>query len=344
VADRTRRRLSVLLLALLVGCPSADDDDTAEPPPPLTVCEGGVLASLAVEALQAPEFNSDGYQQEDDVAIDALVAGLDDLVSERFDDALERADEAGYELCRGTGDEADLVLALPVLRDSGQARIAWRHSGAAPLQLGAPHPIYDTGSLEVALAIFERTSARLLVVSGTHRCASLVESPCSGSTLVCGGGNAPYRISDPAHWDRTVFHRAAVRLARSFPDDWVASIHSMSVYPGISVSDGTWGELDVGADPTPAAARVWAALVQAFPLDYVSTCNEGLGVEPDRRLCGTSNLQGRAVNGVSEVDLCTLGADLGSGRFVHQEMAYDLAEATASQVGDAWCVALPGCG
>lgn len=341
--------MSPLLAALLLaGCPGSGtlpetEGATPTPPPGLPACEGGVQAQVALEALEAPGPDSGAYVQEDSLAIQALADGLGALVDGQIPLAIERATAAGYDLCAGSEEEADLVLARPLVPDSGKARVVWRQGDAAPLQIGVPHAVSEPGSLVIALAVFRRTKARLLVVSGTHRCAALAESFCTGTTAACGE-DAPHRISDAAHWDRAVFHRAAVLLAASFPEDSVASVHTMTTHEGISVSDGTWGSLDPAADPPPAAAAVWAALVEAFPQVYVSTCNGGLGVPPDLRLCGTTNLQGRGVNGVPDADVCLVAASWSTGRFVHVEVESDIAKASAEGIASAWCAALPGCG
>jgi len=41
-------------------------------------------------------------------------------------------------------------------------------------------------------------------------------------------------------------------------------------------------------------------------------------------LCGTTNVQGRAANGVASDRVCTDGATGASGRFLHLELSRDL--------------------
>ena len=83
------------------------------------------------------------------------------------------------------------------------------------------------------------------------------------------------------------------------------------------VSDGT---------DAPAAAthrsRALAAALADLTGDAVRSCNDPDAVP---RLCGTTNVQGRMLNG--SPDACGTAAAEGSGRFLHVEQALDLRDA-----------------
>lgn len=271
----------------------------------LPTCE--VLAALTDERLKAPAAGSGEYVPPDVERAIRLESAIAAGVAHDRSSA-EGAYQATYRYCLGTGVEEGLILFEPM--GVGHARIVVRPEGA-PLILEAPHPFYDTDTLDEALVIFEALGARALIVSGTHRCASDVPSGCDGSTAACGA-TAPYVESDMAHATDAFFQSAHETLARLFPDDVIVSVHGFAD-DGASVSDGT-------NDPVAAdapSARLARALSARF--DGVTSCNDGAGVPTVERLCGTTNVQGRHLNGAA--DACTDAAPRASGRFVHLEQS-----------------------
>jgi len=164
------------------------------------------------------------------------------------------------------------------------------------------------------VAIFDGLGARALIAAGTHRCASTASSPCDGTTGVCGGDGEPYRRSDMAHVTASAFQVAHQALADGYPDDWVLNVHGMGG-AGISLSDGTTFAADAGS----AVALVGTALMAAFPDEQVTSCNDWPGAVVDLRLCGTTNTQGRHVNG--SPDPCSAASTSSAGRFVHMEQS-----------------------
>ncbi|MDF1563745.1 MAG: hypothetical protein P1V51_11925 [Deltaproteobacteria bacterium] len=154
---------------------------------------------------------------------------------------------------------------------------------------------YDLGTLDQAREGFETHDLRGVLVSGSHRCASDTPSACDGTTTVCGGGDQPYPISDPAHEVASSFHALHRGLTEAEPDLRVASLHGTS-QDGASVSDGT----DLAGRAGTFAARFTLALASAFPAEPVTTCNAFPGATHEVRLCGTTNVQGRHLNGSPE--------------------------------------------
>jgi hypothetical protein len=117
-----------------------------------------------------------------------------------------------------------------------------------------------------------------------------------------------------AHVTESTFQAAHEALAEAHPADWVLSVHGMSG-DGVSLSDGT----TLPGDGSSAAARVGVAMVAALPEEYVTSCNDWPGAVVDARLCGTTNTQGRHVNGAA--DPCEDAATAAAGRFVHMEQS-----------------------
>jgi len=133
----------------------------------------------------------------------------------------------------------------------------------------------------------------------------------------CGGDGLPYRESDQAHVTESVYHVAHELFADLFEDDVVLSLHGMAE-DGASVSDGSSD--DVTDDSLVAVLA--AGLAAEFPDEDITTCNDYPGATVELRLCGSTNAQGRYVNGSASP--CDTEAEVATGRFVHLEQSADL--------------------
>ena len=228
---------------------------------------------------------------------------------------------------------------LSVLRDAGTRKdyyvAAERKSNAGGLGtyildphysrnviLEVPHPLFDAGTPEEALLLFQKGGARAIFISGTHRCANLGEaSTCGGRTTACSapGGprrNEPFRVSDAAHFDQNFFtaaHRATLTLT---PQPIALSVHGNTDEPvEAELSDGTGN---------PAARN---ALVIRFRNALVAhgvkagSCNWAAD-DPSRfALCGETNVQGKLSNGAQA---CTQSPRSAAGTFLHIEQRREL--------------------
>ena len=254
-----------------------------------------------------------GYDVPSDRSRGELGRSITAMIHGRRKTAVRHARRAGYRVCRGRGSERAVAVWRPKGTGAGRSLVAWRPGYARPLLVEAPHPQYDRGTLEQALAIFERTRARALIVAGVHRCAGDVLSACDGMTGVCGGVE-PYRESDMAHNTETTFHAAHEALAELHPGAWVASLHGMNER-GVSLSDGTIFAVRAGS-PVALLAN---AIADELPHERVTTCNIRAGGLDLEHLCGLTNVQGRHLNWVD--DACTEEPSRSSGRFVHLELS-----------------------
>jgi len=305
-----------LTCVLLWGCPGDDpvDDDTGSDDPlaALPVCASDPTADLHIDGIDPPLSDSEDYEIPTSAELDAMRGSIRRLLDGDGEEALDLAGDAGYRLCRGEGDEAEIVLWRPEADGEGGAWIVLRTGEARPLILGTPHAWLEYGVLDECLLAFEQLGARALIVTGTHRCANATPSGCSGSTLVCLAGDEDYRESDMAHVVDSHYQVAHEALGDHFASHWVMSVHGFP-YSGISVSNGTHEDSDEG---TPVALFA-QALMDAYPGEYVTSCNDFPGAVVDRRYCGTTNAQGRYVNGSPEP--CTQAASSAEERFLHLE-------------------------
>lgn len=206
----------------------------------------------------------------------------------------------------GTGRDPTVVLNLNARRD---------------FIVGAPHVPFESGTGEQAVIFLRDLGGRAAIISGAHRCASRTFTACDGTTEVCGGSLQSYRDSDAGHNVTTLYHAAHVELAARWPSSIVISLHGMKedtegVRTSVIISNGL--RADDGAQQT-AATKFRSALGRRIrqPGTIVS-CNLPADDAFDyRKLCGTTNVQGRHVNG--DADACRTSVDRGTGRFIHME-------------------------
>ncbi len=242
-------------------------------------------------------------------ARDALIVAVRAGVEGRYGMALIAADAADYTLCAA----GDVRLLEPQHADGPV--LAWRTDAAIDVILEVPHPIHEPDTLTRGRAAFARREVSALLVAGSHRCASPRPSQCDGRTGVCGGGL--FRVSDPAHTADSAFHEVHEVLVTRRPETLVISLHNMRG-AGVSLSDGTRGPVSADS-PVALAAR---SIARDLPQYTITTCNPGAGVPVEERLCGTTNVQGRHLNGSD--DPCDEPVRRGSGRFLHLEWNTDM--------------------
>jgi hypothetical protein len=263
-----------------------------------------------LEVLPTPVPGSNDYEEPTEVTRQALFDVMTYTDLGDHEKAATLARRSGYVLC--TRDE--VFVLYPARAEMGGARVAWRRGEAEPAIFEAPHTFYDIGTHTQALDLFLSLNARAVIISGTHRCASHENSRCDGQAQVCSGDELPFKASDMAHSVNSIFQIMHEYLAMRYDDAWIFSMHGMSD-DGVSVSDGTVHPLH----KSEAAVRVSQAIAEIFPDEHITSCNEWEGAHVDRRLCGTSNVQGRFVNGSAHP--CTEEAPDSSGRFIHLEQS-----------------------
>ena len=309
----------VVLLSCVACTPETSDPGCAEG----TEGEGLLCAAEALpscsssvgERPRAPKptrKNSDDYRSPDNATRAAVEASVAAAFRGDGRRALAQGRAAGYTVCR---DGVGHLRWTPGSRTPGGA--AWLvdpDPAARAIVLEAPHSYFDRWTLDLSADLRERINARVLLVSGTHRCGSDKSNICSGKNHSCGDRKGGHRISDPAHDVQGTFHAAHKALVAALPSDVFVSVHGMPG-DGVSISDGT---TDDTADDS-RVARLGRAFLARFPNEEVTACNRHSGARYANRMCGTRNVQGRQLNGSSEP--CTAASPQASGRFVHLELS-----------------------
>ena len=120
--------------------------------------------------------------------------------------------------------------------------------------------------------MFDASRARLLLLSGTHRCAEAEPSGCTGARGKAIKTNcqdrSEYQNGDSAHSTANSFHVVHVAATSLFPGDLVVSLHSTK-QDAFVLSDGT----SQPTSNTSAVALMAMALSRSFPARAVEACN-----------------------------------------------------------------------
>lgn len=288
-------------------------------------CSGDPWARFRVSAIDAPPADSEAYVVPDGSRRSSIESALDSFQNESYESAVDSAEDAAYELCREDSDVGPLVFWYPTNAGEGHARWVLRvNEDARPLIVESPHSFFEGHTMEQAVETFRTLDARALLVNAGHRCSNQTASGCDGTTSVCGNSDEPFRESDMAHTVRSFFQVAHQKIAAAYTQTWAVNLHGMS-RDGFSLSNGTTN--DTQAD-TPVA-QLYAELDSRFPDEQVTTCNAFDSVASDEHLCGTTNVQGRVLNGSNQA--CTTAANTASDRFIHLEQNLSIRESETNR-------------
>ncbi len=304
-------------MPLLLGCPPGlETGDTLEEDlPPLN-------ASATVDELVFDVFlnlvgsRSERYEPPTEPELETMREAVGGALTGSVERG--RLNGSGFDLTRIEG-ESRRVFVLQELGRKGQAVILFDPDAPQGLIVEAPHIGFETDIYVEATALFQTLGARALIINGAHRCANEAPSGCDGTSDACGDPDW-FRISDSAHFAEghfQLFHEVA---STTWPDDLVVQLHGFGWDEGDPVSYVSDGTNSV--DPTSIGALFADLLDERLPDgSRAASCNR----EADAafaRLCGTTNTQGRFLNGSD--DTCGTSASSASGRFLHIEQSLAL--------------------
>ena len=251
-----------------------------------------------------------------------------DILNEDFADAHTKAQSIDYQLIEYTDSETSSIFY--VLENANINYWGTFVYDPTPLRnrlfIQAPHPIEDFNTGKQAYHVFLNTGSRAFLMSGTSRCNSSTYSGCDGQTSVCTDPPVleDYRISDQAHVVNSTFQKTT---------EIFESIVSNMIY--VQLHGFTKGETDPyvimgnginNSAPDPAFQYL-ESLKSNLLLEDDTLTFKIAHVDNWTRLTGTTNTQGRYVNG-STVSPCTTGASTNTGRFLHLEQEKDRLRAT----------------
>jgi hypothetical protein len=247
---------------------------------------------------------------------------VDHILAEEYADAHTKALTKNYQvvLYSDTAD-SDSTVHIVLERTPESTSRYWGTFvfNTSPLRsdlvIESVHPRYDMNTGYQSIRIYQHTEARAFCVSGTHRCNGLSASPCDGTSTICTGSSDPYRYSDHAHVVLATIHITTEAMLDNNPELLVIQPHGFGQEagdPDLIISNGTRF--------SPTGTDYAVAISDAIQVIDPSLTTKVGHVDLDwTRLLGTTNTQGRLLNG--SADPCEDAATTATGQFVHVEQA-----------------------
>lgn len=285
------------------------------------VAMSGDLASF-LNALPLPGSNTEAFIIPSDADITTWRQAVRALFTEDYHLAATLSDPLGYDVIQYTDIQRSKTYY--VLRERNNARglgtYVYNPTACRTLSVHAPHAGGDLNTRPQSIAMFLELNAVTLLIAGTHRCSNSQASPCDGTTSVCRGTEAPYPISDVSHYTQNFFQPAHEEIVTKIPDITTVSVHGFAWRagdPDVITSNGTSADLSQSLTIRLADQYNQKFNQLGIPL-RAGSCNQTGG---PTRLCATTNVQGRFVNG--SADVCRQGVSTISGpeRFIHIEQS-----------------------
>ncbi|WKZ69759.1 MAG: T9SS type A sorting domain-containing protein [Melioribacteraceae bacterium] len=246
---------------------------------------------------------------------------IDSILATNYADAHSLASSLSYRITEFIDNSVSPNKTYYVLQNNPNGTNYWGTyifnpaPDRAQLVIQSPHPKKDFNTGKQGFFVFREVGARSFFLSGTSRCSSTDTTTCDGRTSVCNGSNIleAYKISDQAHTTTGTFQRTTERLFNANNQLIFIQLHGFGKGesdPYVIMSNGV-------QDDTP-------------PDDYLSDLKDNLLIEDDSltfkiahidttwdRLLGTTNTQGRFINGSG--DPCDDNATINTGQFLHLE-------------------------
>jgi hypothetical protein len=279
---------------------------------------GNIETYLNDQITSMPGSGDDDYSPPSNSQLNSWGDMIREIMRENLGAARMLSDHLGYQIIEFTEVNSNPVVTYYVLEESTPSSKYWGTYVFNPsacrsnLVLQSPHPRYDTNTGFEAAFCFKRLSAAAIFLSGTHRCNSFSSSSCSGSTSACSSSSQPYRLSDMAHNEKSIFQKTTEIVAAENEQTIFVQLHGFAkndTDPYVIMSNGT--------RETPV-------------IDYIDFLRDGLS-DADQsltfriahvdqswtRLIGFTNTQGRMLN--ESPNPCNESATSTTGRFIHIE-------------------------
>lgn len=158
--------------------------------------------------------------------------------------------------------------------------------------VAVPHPLHDSYTPQQGVNMFRYLGGRVLVMAGTHRCANDEASFSDGTTKVCSDTDTSekYKVSDMAHYDSTAFQIAHESIKGLSTNVYAINLHghANSSCEDVFLSNGR------DDDAQTSLQTVRDSLI-AYGVDAAMTGDGSLCT-----LAGTTNVQGRFINGSTD--------------------------------------------
>lgn len=240
------------------------------------------------------------------------------ILTDDISTARTQAATVNYQIVTYTNTSLSLNRTFYVLEEKNSQTNYWgtyvfsKNPDRNNLVLQAPHSDHDFNTGKQAVYAFNRLNNIALFLNGTQRCNNTTASSCDGTTTVCSGSSAAFRVSDQAHNGNNMFQKTTEVLFNQISNSVFIQLHGFSkksTDPYVIISNGT--------DKVPATDYGTMIKNQLFAADNSLTFKLA-HIDTDwDRLRGFTNTQGRLING--SVNPCETSASATSGRFIHLE-------------------------
>ncbi len=282
-----------------------------------TTASGDVFTRVSNIISNMPGDTGDDYSTPSAAQLTTFQQIMADLIAGNYSDADTKAATVGYDVVEFTETTITPNPTYYILEKEAASTNHWGTYIYNPspcrteVAIQSPHSKKDFNTGKQGVHIFRKIDAHFFFLNGTSRCNHSTYTSCSGTTSVCGTSE-DYRISDMAHVEDAVFHAIT-----EYVFDNVAGTHFLQLHgftkqatdPYVILSNGTTS-YPSGTDYTPDIKN------HLYIADNVLTSKIG-HIDNWTRLIGTTNTQGRYING--SMNPCTSSASSAVGRFIHIE-------------------------
>lgn len=302
--------LKVLLL-LIGGCLGTNSIAQVQ-------LSGNIESHISNIISSMPGDSGNDFAEPTNDELNTWARTVKDVLLTNYTTAQNRADSLDYELVQFTDNTLSPVAIYYMLQQKAGSTNYWgtylfnAASCRGKLVIQAPHPKKDFNTGKQGIFIFKNIDARVFMMSGTHRCNNSTFTTCDGTSSVCTGSSNSYQISDLAHNTTTVFQKTTQVIDDILNNMVYVQLHGftkLSTDPYVILSNGT----TANPSGTDYADAIKTAL---FNADNTLTFKVA-HLDNWTRLIGTTNTQGRLINGVNAP--CNTAANIPNGRFVHLE-------------------------
>jgi hypothetical protein len=250
--------------------------------------------------------------------------------------------EVGYRFALLKDNRGSLVCCLFDSENVGSYLYYWLYGQKHNVYISVPHPTADLNTELVGLYLAQNMTypPKCVVIAGTHRCNSLTNTSCDGTTQVCTPGvSNPYRISDVVHTVKSNHFIMFQTLFALNNTSVTIEIHGKAAStPIFNMSDGT--SLDETGYSLSNLMKA-ELVAQGFTVECANTVGD------PNTLSGSTNSVGRWMNGMQGIfpaanNACDQGSVTNrvdvSNRFLHFECAINFRTSSLDQ--DKFIVAL----
>lgn len=185
------------------------------------------------------------------------------------------------------------------------------------LAIDISHPLNDTNTPEQGIVVFKNTGARTFSMANAHRRANAAVSACQ----------TDFQIADAAHNTTHTFH-ASLEAMDTYYSGLSQTFHTIQFHGmGTSSCVGVDVYITHGRNTAPQGSDPISDLKTNFLAAIPDSWNITVtvpGDSPSCNLTGTTNVQGRLLNGVTSGSECGTAANAYSGQFIHIEQKRDI--------------------